>query len=132
MTLASLMAAHTGSVFLNADHHAESWTFRPQGGESRAITAVAIERTERAEERIEEFGDRENDEIWLFVAKDESAAAGGIASLSPGDAAWRTADLAADADAPAWSFQGRIRNETPSDWELLFARRRMTRYGPPE
>jgi len=129
MTISSLKEARkrnaeSGLIFGNPDHFGEAITFYPAGGAPRTIVAAC------AGVELSEVGDEvsqsDQELLWVGACKDPACARGGIAAPAVGDSMLRAGD-AADA---RWSFQERIRRETPHDWELLFGRIRPRRYGP--
>lgn len=127
MTVSSFKEARadnaTSGPFLNVDHFAETVRVSPpDGGGAREV--VATVRYRHLDDEVEDWGEAETEEIWVACLKDEAAEKGGIGRPSTGYALWR----ADDEPDEAWSFQGRIQNETPHGWELLFGRNRPTRY----
>ena len=101
--------------------------YRPAaGGGEREVTGILT--YEAQEDKTDELGDEERERLWVTVTRDESAGATypGIRYPERGDGLLSPGDAACD----AWSFQGIVRDPSPDQWTLLFARNRPRRYGP--
>jgi hypothetical protein len=118
--------ARTGP-FLNTSHFAEEVTFTPvHGGGSRTVT-VSIRHAKHPRDETD-LGEVDREEIWVKALRSTDTDRSGIPTPELGDAIVRAGERA---DRP-YTFQGPIRDETPHDWRLLFARNRPVRYGPRE
>jgi hypothetical protein len=98
------------------------WTHIPKVGAPRDVEAICL--YEQPAASIDGEGEKQMERLWIAVSRDESD---GIAGPQLGDAGLRDGD---EEDSP-WAFQGEVRNESAHAWELLFARIRPRRYGPP-
>jgi hypothetical protein len=126
ISFAQLRVRNLQNVLLNVNRGAEVVTFTPAGGTPRQITALWMD--EEHPGLAPGGGGEEDRQLgWLVVARDESCAKGGIATIAQGDSMVRAGD---DPDTAAWSFQNRIRHAMPESWELCFGRNRPIRFGP--
>jgi len=120
-------AAHARSgPFLNTSHFRRGGDpFTPvSGGGSRAVT-VSIQYAKHPRDETD-TGEVDREEIWVKCLRSLDTDRSGIPEPQLGDAIVRAGDRP---DRP-YTFQGPIRDETPHDWRLLFARNRPVRYGP--
>ena len=125
MTFKEARAGISQTVFGKTGHFAGQYRYRPGGGgPARTVKGTAVR--EKWADELTGGGEEERDRIWFQCAKDPSGDRGGIDRPELGDSLLGPDD---SADNP-WTFQGEIRNEADSWWELLFARNRPRRYGP--
>jgi len=111
--------------FLDTTHFAEEVAFTPRhGGGARTVT-VSIQHTKHPRDETD-TGEVDREEIWVKCLRSLDTDRSGIPEPELGDAIVRAGDRP---DRP-YTFQGPIRDETPHDWRLLFARNRPVRYGP--
>jgi len=115
--------AESGKTLGNTDHFAETATVRPPSGSERSVVVSIL--YNRDDDVYEDVNEREDEELTVQVAKDESCARGGIATPEIGYSLLRASDAP---DAP-WSFH-RVSKDLDHSWILIFRRRRPTRYGP--
>jgi len=110
--------------FLQTDHFAETVTYQPNNGRARPVVVGIVYAA--ADDVVGEMLDLDAETIWVFARKSTSGTKSGIDQPRRGDQITRPDD---DASRP-FTYQGQIRNERATDWELLFARRRTYRTGP--
>ena len=115
--------AETGKTLGNTGHFAESVTYRPAHGPQRTIAAAVL--YNREDDLYEDPAEREEEELTVQAAKDESCTRGGVASPEIGDSLLRASE---PVDAP-WAFH-RVSKDLGHSWILIFRRRRPRRYGP--
>jgi len=124
----SFRTARQGHVddapFLQTDHFAETVAYQPKNGQARQVVVGIVYAA--ADDVVGELLDLDAETIWVFARKSPDGTKSGIDDPQPGDTIVRAGDRIA---AP-FTFQRQIRNERATDWELLFARRRVRRTGP--
>jgi len=108
------------------EQHGETAVYQAaDGGEAREITVLRDE-AKRDENQQQGGAEWERETVWVSCWRSETTERPGIRWPQQGDR------LVFDDDPKGepYTFQGPTRNVTELVWDLQFARRRITRYGP--
>ena len=127
MSFAAARARHVETVFLQEGHWAEWASYQPRGGVAYSVL-ISVAAEEKAENGYEDGTESEYETLRVFVTRYDAthATRPGMPSPGVGDALVRTGD------PDPWAFTGERSNETATDWQLTFRRRRPVRHGSAE